>query len=133
MHKFKDADGAITFVLFQIANNKSSRVLLVTPSRKISNGLLLEILKVWDTSARAQVLGTPTIHVGSSTITFPNGATMSAVEADEYSLLGRMYDLAWVHDVASWKYFTAWEEVLFALRLGSNPSVVESYVQLDKS
>ena len=58
-------------------------------------------------------------------VTFHNGAMASAFSADEPDRLrGPNHDLAWVDELAAWRYPEAWDMLMFGLRIGGNPRAV---------
>ena len=59
-------------------------------------------------------------------LTWPNGATAQVFSAhDPDSLRGPQFDAAWVDELAKWrKSEESWDQLQFALRLGSNPQQV---------
>ena len=58
-------------------------------------------------------------------LTWPNGAIATTYSADEPDRLrGPQHDLAWVEELAAWRYPDAWDMLMFGLRLGANPRTV---------
>lgn len=58
-------------------------------------------------------------------VTFHTGAIgilRSADEPDQFR--GPQYDCAWADEIASWQYEESWDQMMFGLRLGTNPRVV---------
>jgi phage terminase large subunit-like protein len=59
-------------------------------------------------------------------LTWPNGAIATTYTADEPDLLrGPAHDGAWCDELASWRFGeSAWNNLMFGLRLGSDPRVI---------
>lgn len=58
-------------------------------------------------------------------LTWPNGSMATTYSADEPNLLrGPQHHFAWADELASWRYFDAWDQLQFGLRLGKVPRVV---------
>lgn len=58
-------------------------------------------------------------------LTWPNGAIATTYSADEpNSLRGPQHDAAWADEIAAWNDPDAWDQLMFGLRLGSNPQCV---------
>lgn len=58
-------------------------------------------------------------------LTWPNGAIATAYSADEpRQLRGPQHDFAWADELASWATPEAWDQLMFGLRLGSDPRVI---------
>jgi len=58
-------------------------------------------------------------------LTWPSGtiATLYSAESPE-ALRGPEFDFAWCDELASWRYAEAWDNLLLALRIGTQPRVV---------
>ncbi len=65
----------------------------------------------------------PTYTPSIRRLTWPNGATASTFSGEEPDQLrGPQFDLAWVDELAKYRYATeAWDMLQFGLRLGSDP------------
>ena len=58
-------------------------------------------------------------------VTWPNGALATLYSADEPDLLrGPQHDGGWTDELAAWRYTDAWDQLMFGLRLGTDPRVV---------
>lgn len=58
-------------------------------------------------------------------LTWPNGAIATAYSADDpEQLRGPQFDAAWADELAKWRYPAAWDNLMFALRLGGDPRCV---------
>lgn len=58
-------------------------------------------------------------------LTWPSGAIATAYSADEpRQLRGPQHDFAWADELASWATPEAWDQLMFGLRLGSDPRVI---------
>ena len=68
----------------------------------------------------------PVYEPSKRRLTWPNGATATAYSADEPDLLrGPAHDGAWCDEIASWRFAeAAWSNLMFGLRLGTDPRVV---------
>jgi len=68
----------------------------------------------------------PTWEAGRRRLVWPNGAVAQVYSAHEpESLRGPQFDAAWVDELAKWKKAEeTWDQLQFALRLGSNPQQV---------
>jgi phage terminase large subunit-like protein len=60
-------------------------------------------------------------------LTFPNGVIATAYSAEEGDALrGPSHAVAWCDELASWKYWNAWDMLMMTLRVGDNPQCVVS-------
>ena len=68
----------------------------------------------------------PEWQAGRKRLVWPNGAVAEVFSAhDPDSLRGPQFDAAWVDELAKWKKAEeTWDQVQFALRLGTNPQQV---------
>jgi phage terminase large subunit-like protein len=58
-------------------------------------------------------------------VTWPNGSIATTYSAEEPSRLrGPQHSFAWCDEIAAWKYPEAWDQLMFGLRLGSDPRAV---------
>jgi len=58
-------------------------------------------------------------------LTWPNGAIATTYSGDRPDQLrGPQSDAAWADELAAWRYPEAWDQLLFGLRLGTDPRVV---------
>lgn len=58
-------------------------------------------------------------------LVWPNGAIATTFSAEEpNSLRGPQHDGAWCDELCAWKYLETWDQLLFGLRLGTQPQVV---------
>ena len=56
---------------------------------------------------------------------WPNGAVATMFTADEPNLLrGPQFDAAWCDELAAWKYTESFDQLMFGLRLGSDPRCI---------
>ncbi|HSV41781.1 MAG TPA: terminase family protein, partial [Methanomassiliicoccales archaeon] len=67
----------------------------------------------------------PVYEPSKRRLTFPNGAVAVAFNGDEPDQLrGPQHDSAWVDELAKFRYpEECWDNLIFGLRLGSNPQV----------
>lgn len=55
-------------------------------------------------------------------LTWPNGALATLYSADEPDLLrGPQHDGFWADELAAWRFVDAWDQLMFGLRLGTDP------------
>lgn len=68
----------------------------------------------------------PTYEPSKRRLTWPNGVLATLYSADEPERLrGPQADGAWCDEVASWRFYQdAWDNLMFGLRLGTQPQVV---------
>jgi len=58
-------------------------------------------------------------------ITWPNGAIATLFSADKPDRLrGPQFDLVWCDELAAWRYLSAWDMIMFCLRLGNDPKAI---------
>ena len=58
-------------------------------------------------------------------VTWPNGALATTYSADEPGRLrGPAHDVAWADELAVWRYPEAWDNLMFGLRLGTDPRCI---------
>lgn len=67
----------------------------------------------------------PTHNPSKRRLTWPNGAIAETFSADEPDTLrGPQCTDAWADEPAAWRYQDAWDQLMFGLRLGSDPRCV---------
>src|SRR5215472_11719282 len=68
----------------------------------------------------------PSYEPSKRRVIWPNGAVAMIFSADEPERLrGHQHEIAWLDEVASWRYARdAYEMLMFGLRLGENPQIV---------
>lgn len=67
----------------------------------------------------------PVYEPSKRRLTWPNGAIATTYSADEpNSLRGPQHDGAWGDEIAAWNDPDAWDQLMFGLRLGSDPQCV---------
>ncbi len=103
-------------------SGRSRRIALVAPTATDARDVMIEgesgILAVSPPWSR------PRYEPSRRRLTWPNGAIATSYSADEPERLrGPQHELAWVDELASWRYPQAWDNLMFGLRLGSNPRV----------
>ena len=78
-----------------------------------------------DWSPSAPPWNRPLYEPSKRRLTWPNGAIASLYSADEPDRLrGPQHDAAWTDELAAWRYPEAWDQLMFGLRLGTDPRVV---------
>lgn len=69
----------------------------------------------------------PRWQASKGRLTWPNGAQAFTYSAEEPERLrGKQHDAAAADELASWKYSETWDQLMFGLRLGSDPRCVVS-------
>lgn len=64
----------------------------------------------------------PNYEPSKRRVTWPNGAIASTYSADDpEQLRGPQHDAAIADEIGKWRYFEAWDNLQFGLRLGSDP------------
>ena len=111
------------WVRAQVAAGSARRIALVARTAADVRDVLVEgasgILSVSPPSER------PVWEPSRRRLTWPNGAiatTYSAEEPDQ--LRGPQHDAAWCDEMAAWSRPEAWDQLLFGLRIGTDPRVV---------
>jgi len=67
----------------------------------------------------------PVYEPSKRRLTWPNGARAVLVSADEPERFrGLQSDFAWCDELGAWRYPEAWDQLMFGLRLGSNPRCI---------
>lgn len=70
-------------------------------------------------------MGVPRYEPSKRRVTWANGAqawTYNAVEPGQ--LRGPQHDAAWADEIAKWRYDDAWDQLMFGLRLGTDPRCI---------
>ena len=103
-------------------SGEARRIALVAPTSTDARDVMIEgesgILSISPSWAR------PKYEPSKRRLTWPNGAIATAYSADEPERLrGPQHELAWVDELAAWRYPQAWDNLMFGLRLGDNPRV----------
>ena len=111
------------FIGEEVRSGRASRVHLVARSAADVRDVMIEgesgILACSPNEFR------PIYEPSKRRLTWPNGATATTFSADKPDQLrGPQCDLAWVDEIAAWRYPEAWDQLLFGLRLGERPRVV---------
>lgn len=99
------------------------RIALVAPTAADARDVMIEgesgimaVCPSWDR---------PLYEPSKRRVTWPNGAIATAYSADEPDRLrGPQHDGAWADELAAWRYAEAWDQLLFGLRLGTDPRAV---------
>ena len=67
----------------------------------------------------------PTYEPSKRRLIWPNGAVATMFSADEPNLLrGPQFDLGWCDELAAWKYTESFDQLMFGLRLGTDPRCI---------
>ncbi|HEY0838862.1 MAG TPA: terminase family protein, partial [Vulgatibacter sp.] len=107
----------------QVESGKARRIALVARSAADIRDVMVEgesgILAV------SPPWNKPKYEPSKRRLTWPNGAIATTYSADEPNLLrGPQHDAAWADERAAWRYDDAWDQLMFGLRLGSDPRCV---------
>lgn len=109
------------WVRHRVDNRLSSRIALIAPTAADARDTMVEgesgllaISPPWNR---------PLYEPAKRRLTWPNGAKAFLFSADEPDRLrGPQHDAAWADELAAWRYGeSAWDMLLFGLRLGLNP------------
>ena len=111
------------FIREQVNLGAASHIALVGPTAADVRDTMIEgesgLLGIFPRDER------PRYEPSKRRVTFHNGAMASAFSADEPDRLrGPNHDLAWVDELAAWRYPEAWDMLMFGLRIGGNPRAV---------
>jgi predicted phage terminase large subunit-like protein len=111
------------WVRAQAESGAAARIALVAPTARDARLVMVEgqsgLLAIAPDTAR------PVFEPSKRQLTWPNGAIATLFSADEPDRLrGPQFDAAWCDELAAWRYPQAWDMLMMALRLGSNPRVV---------
>jgi phage terminase large subunit-like protein len=107
----------------QVKEGRAGRVALVAPTAADARDVMIEgesgILAVTPERAR------PLYEPSKRRVTWPNGAVATAYSAEEPDRLrGPQHDAAWCDELAVWRHDSAWDMLMFGLRLGADPRCV---------
>ncbi len=111
------------WVRSQVESGRCSRLALVGPTSADARDVMVEgesgikaVCPPWNR---------PRYEPSKRRLTWPNGAIATMYSADEPERLrGPQHDGAWADEIGSWRYPSAWDMLMFGLRLGSNPRAV---------
>jgi predicted phage terminase large subunit-like protein len=111
------------WVRAQAESGAASRIALVAPTARDARLVMVEgesgLLAIAPDTMR------PVFEPSKRQLTWPNGAIATLFSADEPDRLrGPQFDAAWCDELAAWRYPQAWDMLMMALRLGTNPRVV---------
>ena len=110
------------FVRAAVDRGEARRIALVARTAADTRDVMVEgesgLLSIFPPSQR------PVYEPSKRRVTFHTGAIATLYSADEPNLLrGPQHDLAWCDELASWRDPSAWDQLLFGLRLGAHPRV----------
>ncbi len=111
------------WVRAQAESGAAHRIALVAPTARDARLVMVEgesgLLAIAPDTMR------PVFEPSKRQLTWPNGAIATLFSADEPDRLrGPQFDAAWCDELAAWRYPAAWDMLMMALRLGTNPRVV---------
>jgi len=111
------------WVRAQAESGAALRIALVAPTARDARLVMVEgesgLLAIAPDTMR------PVFEPSKRQLTWPNGAIATLFSADEPDRLrGPQFDAAWCDELAAWRYPQAWDMLMMALRLGTNPRVV---------
>lgn len=106
----------------RVESGKWKRVALVAPTSADARDVMVE----GESGILACCGGRrPVYEPSKRRLTWWNGAIGTTYSADEPDRLrGPQHDGAWCDEPAAWRYPATWDQLMFGLRLGSNPQVV---------
>jgi len=107
----------------QVADGTASHIALVAPTSADARDTMVEgesgLLSVFPPWER------PVYEPSKRRITFHNGAVATTFSADEPDRLrGPNHAFAWCDELAAWRYPSAWDMLIFGLRIGNRPRAV---------
>lgn len=107
----------------QAESGRAKRIALVAATASDVRDVIVEgesgILAISPPTSR------PLYEPSKRRLTWPNGAIATTYSADEPDRLrGPQHDAAWCDELAAWRYPDAWDQLMFGLRLGTDPRVV---------
>jgi hypothetical protein len=102
-------------------SGRARRIALVAPTAADARAVMIEgesgILAISPPWARPK-------YEPSRRLTWPGGSVATAYSADRPERLrGPQHDAAWVDELAAWRFPRAWDNLMFGLRLGTDPRV----------
>ena len=103
-----------------VEEKKASRIALVGKTSADVRDVMIEgdsgILSISDSRSKPEYIPS------KRKLVWPNGCQAFTYSADEPDQLrGPQFDAAWCDELAKWQYRMAWDNLLFGLRLGTNP------------
>tara|TARA_Y100001938_G_scaffold150122_1_gene239713 strand:- start:1043 stop:2392 length:1350 start_codon:yes stop_codon:yes gene_type:complete len=107
----------------KVENGGAGRIALVGATAADVRDTMIEgesgLLRIFPEEER------PRYEPSKRRVTFSNGAIATAFSADEPDRLrGPNHDAAWCDEIAAWRYPDAWDQLVFGLRIGTNPRLV---------
>ena len=111
------------FVRAEVEAGRARRVALVTSTAADGRDVVVEgesgLLAISNPWQR------PLYEPSKRRLTWPNGAIGTLYSAEEADRLrGPQHDLAWADEIAAWADPSAWDQLMFGLRLGKHPRCV---------
>jgi phage terminase large subunit-like protein len=111
------------WVRIQVEDKHASRIALVGPTASAVREVMIEGES--GLLANAHPGFRPKYQPSRLRLEWPNGALALGYSADEpRQLRGPQFDAAWCDELAAWPHVEAWDNLLMALRLGTDPRVV---------
>jgi hypothetical protein len=110
------------WVRWRAQQNPASRIALVAPTAGDVRDVMVEgqsgILAISPLQFK------PIYEPSKRRLTWPNGAIATTYSADEPERLrGPQHSDAWTDELCSWRYPSAWDMLMFGLRLGADPRI----------
>lgn len=107
----------------RVERGLSKRIALVAPTLDDCRSVMVEgesgILTISPDWCR------PTFEPSKRKLTWPNGAIATLFSADEPERLrGPQHDYAWCDELATWRFPSAWDNLMLGLRIGKAQCVV---------
>jgi phage terminase large subunit-like protein len=109
--------------------NGCSRVALVAETAADAREVMVEgesgVLSVcWehDRDIFGRPIGVPLYEPSKRRLTWQTGAIATTYSSERPDMLrGPQHDGAWCDEIAKWRYYDAWDQLMFGLRLGADP------------
>jgi phage terminase large subunit-like protein len=117
------SDAGAEFVRTEVEAGRARRVALVTATAADGRDVVVEgesgLLAISSPWCR------PIYEPSKRRLTWPNNAVATLYSAEEADRLrGPQHDLAWADELAAWADPSAWDQLMFGLRLGRHPRCV---------
>lgn len=111
------------FVRWKVETGQAGRIALVGPTAADARDVMVEgesgLLAISPPWNRPRYLPS------TRRLIWPSGAQATTYSADEPERLrGPQHDAAWADELAAWRYEEAWDQLMFGLRLGTDPQCV---------
>lgn len=111
------------WIKYRVESGKAKRIALVAPTAADCRDVMIEgesgIMNIFPKGKK------PLYEPSKRRITFHTGAIATAYSADEPERLrGPQHDTAWMDEMCAWRYPSAYDMLMFGLRLGDPRSII---------